>query len=1101
VKNTLTASHQNELILSAIDPDIAVLNFVSIDQTEAFEFLIKNPSRRNDGRLTDRYLRIYNRLEAGGWICTGIDPLTMTPSEWGCLKPNDPRWDEAKRKHIKYEHPHGTPTELFCPRISYKNGLKIAKHNGLGDIYAERIISQSRAGTQAGEASCDGSYSSDDRELKESWNQCNCHSDRRGMSTDNAAGGQREVSGIYEDYLDAEDLGLWQWVIETNTAITIVEEGKKAAAFDGQRLPNNVSSIGQEETFGITEDDLNQVDTGFWQWIIETNIAITIVEGAKKAAALLSAGYVAIGLPGIFGGYRSKIDGVDAPQYLIPQLKVFTQQEREFSICFDNDTNPKTIATVRTAIDKTGKLLERKRCQVSVVSWQQPYKGVDDLIYNLGEETYHQTFTERQSLDSWRLSDDFDISQLPQTTVDTRYLDPSVRPDELAGKIVAIKSAKGTGKTKGYIADLIAPELDKGRSVLVISHRIQLAKALALDLGVNHISQVKTSEIGSLQGYSLCIDSLHPTSQAKFNPNAWENTIVVIDECEQVLWHMLNSVTCQRSRVAILQSFQELMRTVAESGGTVILSDADLSLVSIEYVRGLTDRYLDLWLLNNTHNPNQGKRSLTVHNSPAELLAAAQTDIMDGKRVMIHCSAQKTKSKWSSQNIETALAAQYPDQKILRIDAETVADPSHAAYGCIDRLNEVVVGYDIVVASPTIETGISIDVLHFDSVWALVNGVQTVDAVCQTLERVRADVPRHICITIGGITKVGNGSDSIRYLARSEHTQFKANYQAISRIDLSESTDGSSSSHLQTWAKYAAKVNQGYNKYASQIVDKLVGEGYELVTSQTDDEDLSIFTEIVENAIEAAKSSNYATEREGKMNAPNPHDVEFAALKKKTAKTKEERNRESKGTLVRRYLTEDITDDLIIKDDNGWYPQLQLHYYLTVGNKYLKQRDNARLDLLAPDGQQPFKPDGNRSCLSAKVRALQALQVEQFFGEDRTFTDDSLREWHERLLSCRLQVKEILGISISPTSHPVRAAQQILGKLGCKLLYLDRVRDNGELVRRYSGVDSSLDGRLDIFGRWLIRDDLVTEMNDCSTTTIDLTFSDMWNGGASSNAA
>jgi Domain of unknown function (DUF3854) len=1051
VIETLTATHYKELELSAIAPDIARLNFVSIDQTEAFKFVIKNPSRRNDGRLTDRYLRIYNKLGSGGWICTGIDPLTMTPSTWGCLKPNDPRWDEEKRKHIKYEHPHGIPTEIFCLGVIYKSGLNIAKRHGLGEIYAERIISQSRERARARAASLERCYS--------------------------------------QDYQEPETCG-----------------DRSRSGLDGQRLPNYGSSIGQGETFGIHEDDLNRVDTGFWQWVIEINIAITIVEGVKKAAALLSAGYVAIGLPGIFGGYRSKIDGVDAPQYLIPQLKVFTQQEREFSICFDNDTNPKTIATVRTAVNKTGKLLERKRCQVSVVSWQQPYKGVDDLIYNLGAETYHQTFTERQSLDSWRLGGEFDISQLPQTVVNTRYLDPLVKPDDLAGKLIAIKSAKGTGKTKNYIAKLAAPELDKGRAVLVITHRIQLAKAVALDVGINHISQVKASEIGSLQGYSLCIDSLHPTSQAKFNPAAWDNAIVVIDECEQVLWHMLNSPTCQGNRVSILKTFQKLLRHVTESGGTVILSDADLSKVSIDYIQSLVDNQLDLWLLRNIYNPNKGKRSLFVHKTQAQLLAAAQTAIMNGERVIIHCSAQKTKSMWSSQNIETALLSQFPGKRIIRVDAETVADPTHPAYGCMERINELLGSYDIVIASPTIETGISIDIKHFDSVWALTNGVQTVDAVCQTIERVRDDVPRHICITTGGVTKIGNGSDSIRYLIGSEHSVFKANYQAMSRIDFGESIDGNNSGHLRTWAKYAAKVNQGYNKYASKILDKLAEEGYEIVpvTTGDDDDRYSVPTEMVESAteaIETAKATNYATERQGKMNASNPNDIEFAALKKKTAKTKGERNQESKGLLCRRYLTEDITDNLIIKDDKGWYPQLQLHYYLTIGNKHLSQRDNARLDLLTPDGQEPFKPDSNRLCLSAKVKALQALQIEEFFGVDRVFTDDSLRKWHDRLLSCRLQVKEILGISISPTSHPVRAAQQILRKLGVKLTYLDRIRIDGILVRRYSGVDGSLDGRLDVFSRWLDRDDLALELRECSTSSIDLTPSEMWNSNGNSHAA
>ena len=100
-----------------------------------------------------------------------------------------------------------------------------------------------------------------------------------------------------------------------------------------------------------------------------------------------------------------------------------------------------------------------------------------------------------------------------------------------------------------------------------------------------------------------------------------------------------------------------------------------------------------------------------------------------------------------------------------------------------------------------------------------------------------------------------------------------------------------------------------------------------------------------------------------------------------------------------------------------------------------------------------------------------------------------------------MQVKEILGISISPTSHPVRAAQQILRKLGVRLTYIDRIRIGGILVRRYSGVDCSLDGRLDVFSRWLDRDDLAFELRECSTSSIDLTSSEMWNSNGNSDAA
>lgn len=975
----IDSQHLTDYISSQIDRDIIRLNFRSIDQTEAFHFLKPNlqaSDRHNNGRLRDGLLRTYHRLEAGGWVCTSIDPLTMNPSEWGCLKPNDPRWDEEKKKFIKYEHPHGVPTELFCLRLTYRIGLSIATAQGL------------------------------------------------------------EYEIQYRDRM--------------------------------------------------ADADPDTEDTGFWQWVLDNPaLKIIITEGAKKAACLLSAGYLAIALPGIYGGYRSKINGVDCIPFLIPQLKIFTSKEREFVFAFDNDTNPNTVRNVRIATSRTARLLKREGCNVSVASWLiYPYKGVDDLIVGLGLDAFTQAFESRQSLDKHQLRDAFSIANLPQITVDVRYLDPTVRPDDISGKIIALKSAKGTGKTEA-IAEYIKPDIALGRSVLIITHRIKLAEELARRSGIDHISKINDETSGSI-GYALCADSLHPMSQARFNPDHWRDAIVIIDECEQVIWHMLNSATCLKNRVAILQTFSTLMRNIAESGGTVVLSDADLSKVSIEYIQKLTNHQLDLWLLNNVHNPNQNKRKLFTHKSPDAMLAAAHSAIESGDKLLIHCSAQKSKSKYGTQNVETILANKFPNRSILRIDSDTVKDPSHPAYGCIKRINKVVAEYDIVIASPTIETGISLDRRHFDSVWCYANGVQTVDAVCQTLERERGDVPRHICVTTRGINKIGNGSESIYALSKGESRQADLNFKALATVDTIAS-DEYAPAHLQTWASYAAKTNQGFSSYEQNILAKLALEGYEIVPYSIDPDDEFVSLDDVAEAIETARDENYQAERDGKINEPNPTDFVLAALKKKASKTKQERHREAKGSLCRRYLTEDITHDLIIKDDDGWYPQLQLHYYLSIGRQYLKSRDTAKLKSLSPDGSTlPFAPDVNRSCLTLKIKALDAVNIYQFFGEDKTFTSADLASWHEKLLQCRRDIREYLGIGISTKSTPIQTAQRLLGLLGMKLNYLDQIRIDGTPTRRYSGVDCNADERESVMDRWLDRDRRIAGMAKCHTSLLDL---------------
>jgi hypothetical protein len=76
-----------------------------------------------------------------------------------------------------------------------------------------------------------------------------------------------------------------------------------------------------------------------------------------------------------------------------------------------------------------------------------------------------------------------------------------------------------------------------------------------------------------------------------FSADGTENDLVIIDECESVTWHMLDSATCSKNRVAILKEFAPLLEGVLDTGskGRVILADADLSDLSVDFIRGWAD--------------------------------------------------------------------------------------------------------------------------------------------------------------------------------------------------------------------------------------------------------------------------------------------------------------------------------------------------------------------------------------------------------------------------------------------------------------------------------------------------------------------------------
>ncbi|NCQ70390.1 MAG: DUF3854 domain-containing protein [Microcystis aeruginosa W13-15] len=807
------------------------------------------------------------------------------------------------------------------------------------------------------------------------------------------------------------------------------------------------------------------------------SIAILITEGAKKAGSLLTAGYVAIALPGIYSGYRQLKDchgkAIDSP-YLIPQLLPFCGGGRDIVFCFDQDSNPKTIENVRKAIEKTGKLLGYRGCKVSVARWDKSHKGVDDFIAAKGEDDLDQVFCDRISLDQFKIENFAALT--PDAIINERYIPQSLEVSESA-KIIGIKAPKGSGKTE-WIAAKIAPALAKGDRVLVLTHRVQLGLELSSRFGVNYRSELAKSEDGSLLGYCLCIDSLHGKANPRFNPNDWENTTVIIDECEQVFWHLLNSPTCEQYRTKIIDSLRELLRIAVSTGGKIYLADADLGMNAISYVQSLIGYPVENFVLENTYkSPLKRDLYLFDGNDPSSLIQELEIAISSGQKAIVHTDGQKHKSKWGTRNLEYYLKKKYQNLKILRIDSESVSDRTHPAYGCMGNINQILPDYDLVICSPVIETGISININHFDAVFAISHGVQNVDSFAQTLARVRSDVPRYIWVSEHSPNRLGNGSTDLNQLLSGEHFKAKYTIKTLLSVGLKEVSDFSFleddqkySPSLNLWGKNAIKNNLEGKNYRELLMKKLENEGYNITLIASGDKESF---EALKDEIKEAKNENYSEHKQAVLDADSLSNSEYNSLKEKRELSEGERNQLKRARIERTYGI-NLTDELITKDDDGWYPQIRLHYFLTVGNDFLADRDQKKLNDSLEHGEgKIFKPDMNRSLLSAKIQLLKLLEVDQFFDSDREFTGDDLAEWLERLKSPALisQIKSILGFTLSMGDTPIGFAQRLLGILGLKLTFISHRRyEDGSRRRVYRGVDPLGDGRGEVFDRWLERD-------------------------------
>ena len=831
---------------------------------------------------------------------------------------------------------------------------------------------------------------------------------------------------------------------------------------------------------------------GFWAWVIaHPEIPVVITEGAKKAGALLTAGYVAIALPGIWSGVRQPKDEFGRKtgrSFLIPQLQAFAQRTREIYLAFDQDIKQKTLQSVNKAIATTAKLFDRQGCLVKVVTWYPGLgKGADDLIAAGGVEAFDKAYCTALPSEVWGVVQLARLTYPVDLEVNSRYLGNFAPPPGY--QLICLKAPKGTGKTE-WLASQIEPLISQGGKVLLLTHRIQLGEALCNRFGIDYITELRESSTGGLWGYGLCVDSLHPHSQARFNPADWEGAWIVIDEAEQVIWHLLNSSTCQSERVAILRCLKEVIQVALSTNGKIFLSDADISDISIDYIRSLAGFDLLPWIVVNNWRPEKGWVVTNYDGSnPSQLVADLVKRIEQGDKPFICVSGQRKKSCWGTQIIETLLKNRFPSKQILRIDRESIADPEHPAYGCMAHLNELLPQYDIAIASPTIETGVSIDCDHFTSVWGIFQGVQTTDSVRQALARVRANVPRFIWVKTTGISRVGNGSTSIKSLLASQHGMTKANINLLAIAGFTDDIDlNFQPESLTTWAKKAALVNLGMASYRITILEALALEGH--IIREATDVDEAV-AELVKTEVKVTKEVEYQAHCNAVAEAESVEQQKFEQIKDKRAKTSTERLQYEKGELERRYHVP-VTPELVGKDASGWHPQLRLHYYLTVGRQHLPAREasSARKQLEEGDGAI-FKPDFNRRQLGAKIWLLDIIGFAKLLQQrEYTKNDPELRLIADFCKQHAFEIKAVLGLTIKPNDSPIAIAQKLLGLIGKRLPYLRREGTGDNRVRVYGAAAADFirddedniikddrgqaiplsDGREQVFAVWLERD-------------------------------
>ncbi|QLE46066.1 DUF3854 domain-containing protein (plasmid) [Nostoc sp. C052] len=1032
--NNLTAAEYHELLAgSAIHPALIKRNFFHIEGESVYDFLFISDKipRKNAGRVTDGYIKMYQHLLLGGTWIQSLDPFkNWQPMEWGRIKPNFPRIDWQKGKAVKYESPPKTPN-----RVTY---FDVA--NPIWDKVAKRYL------------------------IKR-----------------------------YHSLL----------------ALRLL-------------------------------DQLNPLI--FWEWIKQhPEIPIILCEGEKKAACLLSLGFVAIALPGIWNG---RVGKQDFDERLHPDLMPLAQPGRKFIILFDHETSSKTRWSVFQATVRTAKAIESAGCLCEVALLPGPEKGVDDFVVGRGENAdalltalvddaksladYQRSYRAKK----WGLS-----KYKPDVTVNVKYLSEALCIPDLEEKCLTVPelyelekeqlftpSIKGHPPNKestdsgGVDSDKSkkSPSFNFPKSGLVVlwsdmgtgktelmrwwrdqnpnarflnnGHRVNLLKNLAERLKTAMYSDLGYTGLAQAPALSITIDSLH-----KLNTQSLTYGCIFIDEACQYLTHLLHSNTCKQHRAAIL----EVLEYIVYNAPLVVIADAHMDDLTVNFFLAMRPKGEVPYIIKNEWR--NGSRTIYWYEGDNESAIVAQISaaLMLGEKVMVASDSKRfikkldksftikyekagegvhgkgegvkeelTDSSSLSPLPLTPCPVRRASWRIWSVHSDNSGSDENVAF--IKDITNAVKNFDALFASPSLGTGVDISQYHFDLVFGVFHGVsQTATECAQQLYRYRPKVPFHIWVAPRppfGYKDTNATKIKERLLQTNEMTAF------LLRIDRQTGKRGAEKDWaLEAYCQIMANRHYSLNNLRDDLRSLLTEMGNTFIYVGSDSDPQSL------ESLKAAAQALDSAHNSAVAKAKNITASEYRARQSKDYLDPSEIFECEKFRISDSYGIE-VTESLVEMDKGGRLiraiagleailaPPEESFTDPTTGQTYptpptiVTQKDRAERDNL------PLCIDwGNYSArwLARFNLGLHQILTSLMKGDEVTADDPTLLKMTEIAIHCAAHVKAILGFTIPLDCKPIWLLGTLIEQLGLKLTFRKQGK-RGQQVKLFSLSKEELEFALQV---------------------------------------
>ncbi|MDJ0728210.1 MAG: hypothetical protein QNJ38_24210, partial [Prochloraceae cyanobacterium] len=465
---------------------------------------------------------------------------------------------------------------------------------------------------------------------------------------------------------------------------------------------------------------------------------------------------------------------------------------------------------------------------------------------------------------------------------------PNLLPLLPKNGILNLKSAKGSGKSH-QIRGTIGSAREEGRKVISITPRIGLGREQAVNWSINWIDdngytywveieeeltveshrqkglfdkdkitfkkvrvtkkvEKKTKRVEEAEAIGVCWDSLH-----KLFNSSWSDILVIVDEAESGVKHLLTSSTLKGKRSMILAGLEEkLAETLASEDGMVLLADADLSDISVDYFKSFYPETKITTIVNTHKAPSPWNVELYISEKAKDKVYGKLVKLIaKGKRIAIPVDSQK-----EGRALEIKLKKIFPKKKIKVVDRLYTQTKDGKEF--VENINAKLIEeqLDILIYTPSISMGVSIDEKAFDWVVGFYYGVLEPSEIRQSLARYRPAAPRLVWCNPRGLfpdsctltNAKAIGSYIFKY--NKEALEQLARYKKQKELNrdpdddellaaLGEMRDFENKEwrdiHLKTYCRIIARRNYSFYNLAALLEHQLKEEGHRVTLKNSEE--------------------------------------------------------------------------------------------------------------------------------------------------------------------------------------------------------------------------------------------------------------------------